>query len=405
MAITTIYTYPLNGTQREFNVPFEYLARRFVAITLIGQNRKELVLGTDFRFISKTIVQTTVAWGAASGYERVEIRRNTSATDRLIDFADGSILRASELNISQIQTLHVAEEARNMVADTIAENADGGLDARGRRMVNVADPVDPYDAMNLKKARALDEAVVVAAADLASHASRASELAAKSSELSAKSSELSARSAADTVLAHIASYGANPVGTVVMALRDTLPGHLLLNGSQFDVNTYPELYAYLGTNILPDFRNRYPKGAGTEAVGTFAEGSFPSHTHTTPDHTHSGSTQSAGGHTHTVSGTTSASGDHAHTVAIRGPGGVDGYAGNRGSDRANDSWGGGSTSGAGNHAHTVSGTASDAGAHTHSVSIQSGGGGVTGASGSGSTVEVSRGLVNFFIKAKGLAQA
>ncbi|WP_165678717.1 phage tail fiber protein [Metapseudomonas otitidis] len=405
MAVTTVYTYDLNGSKKDFDVPFEYLARRFVQVTLIGQDRKPLDLASDFRFIGKTSIQTLKAWGPADGYERIEIRRNTSATDRLVDFADGSILRANELNTSQVQTLHVAEEARNMVADTIAANQDGDLDARGRRMVNVADPVDPYDAMNLKKARALDAAVAAAAADLASHASRASELAAKSSELAAKSSELSARGAADTVLAHIASYGANPVGTVVMALRDTLPGHLLLNGSQFDTNTYPELYAYLGTNILPDFRNRYPKGAGTEAVGTFAEGSFPSHTHTTPDHTHSGSTQSAGGHTHTVSGTTSASGDHAHTVAIRGPGGVDGYAGNRGSDRANDSWGGGSTSGAGNHTHTVSGTAADAGAHTHSVSIQPGGAGVTGAAGSGSTVEVSRGLVNFFIKAKGLAQA
>ncbi|MGM2776550.1 phage tail fiber domain-containing protein, partial [Bacillus cereus group sp. Bce015] len=60
MAITTIYTYPLTGSQREFTVPFEYLARRFVVLTLIGQDRKELVLATDFRFISKTIVQTTV---------------------------------------------------------------------------------------------------------------------------------------------------------------------------------------------------------------------------------------------------------------------------------------------------------------------------------------------------------
>ncbi|MGM2810349.1 phage tail fiber domain-containing protein, partial [Bacillus cereus group sp. Bce027] len=91
---------------------------------------------TDFRFISKTIVQTTVPWGPADGYERIEIRRDTSATDRLVDFADGSILRASELNISQIQTPHVAEEARNMVADTISENADGDLDARGRRLAN-----------------------------------------------------------------------------------------------------------------------------------------------------------------------------------------------------------------------------------------------------------------------------
>lgn len=151
MAITTIYTYPLTGSQREFTVPFEYLARRFVVLTLIGQDRKELVLATDFRFISKTVVQTTVPWGPADGYERIEIRRDTSATDRLVDFADGSILRASELNISQIQTMHIAEEARNMVSDTIGVNNEGMLDARARRIVNLADAREPGDAVTLRQ--------------------------------------------------------------------------------------------------------------------------------------------------------------------------------------------------------------------------------------------------------------
>lgn len=154
MAITTIYTYPLNGTQRDFTIPFEYLARRFVVVTLIGANRRELTLTADFRFISKTLVQLNKAWGPSDGYERIEIRRNTSATDRLVDFADGSILRAAELNTSQVQTLHVAEEARNMVADTISENADGDLDARGRRLVNLADAVAPDHAVTLRQEQA-----------------------------------------------------------------------------------------------------------------------------------------------------------------------------------------------------------------------------------------------------------
>lgn len=151
MAITTIYTYPLDGSQREFTIPFEYLARRFVVLTLIGTDRRELELTTDYRFISKTAVQTTVAWGPGDGYERIEVRRNTSATERLVDFADGSILRASELNTSQVQTLHVAEEARNMVADTISTNQDGDLDARGRRLVNLADATEPGHAVTLRQ--------------------------------------------------------------------------------------------------------------------------------------------------------------------------------------------------------------------------------------------------------------
>lgn len=201
MAITTIYTYPLNGSQREFTIPFEYLARRFVVLTLIGTDRNELELTTDYRFISKTTVQTNVAWGPADGYERIEIRRNTSATDRLVDFADGSILRASEMNTSQVQTLHVAEEARNMVADTISENSDGDLDARGRRLVNLADAISPDHAVTLRQEQAwalsaLNQAILAtdrAAAALASqNAAKTSETNSKTSETNAKASELAA---------------------------------------------------------------------------------------------------------------------------------------------------------------------------------------------------------------------
>ncbi|QLI47593.1 tail fiber protein [Pseudomonas phage vB_PsyP_3MF5] len=150
MAITTVYTYPLNGSQQDFTVPFEYLARRFVSVTLIGTaGRRKLILTTDFRFTSSTSIRTNVLWTPASGYSWIEVRRETSASERLVDFTDGSILRASDMNVSQVQTLHVAEEARNAVTDTIGTDTNGNLDARARRIVNVADAVDPGDAVNL----------------------------------------------------------------------------------------------------------------------------------------------------------------------------------------------------------------------------------------------------------------
>ncbi|MDU9399310.1 phage tail fiber protein [Pseudomonas sp. zfem003] len=182
MAVTTVYTYDLNGSKKDFDVPFEYLARRFVQVTLIGQDRKTLDLASDFRFVGKTSIQTLKAWGPADGYERIEIRRNTSATDRLVDFADGSILRANELNTSQVQTLHVAEEARNMVADTIAANQDGDLDARGRRLVNLADALAPDHAVTLRQETAWaastlgNKQAAESARDAAREAQRAAEM-------------------------------------------------------------------------------------------------------------------------------------------------------------------------------------------------------------------------------------
>ncbi|WP_323114448.1 phage tail fiber protein [Pseudomonas guariconensis] len=467
MAITTVYTYPLDGSSRTFNIPFEYLARRFVVLTLLGIDRKELTLIEDYRFISKTAVQTNKAWRPSDGYDSVEIRRNTSVTDRLVDFTDGSILRASDLNASQIQTLHVAEEARNMVADTIAVNNDGDLDARGRRLVNLANALEDRDAVTLSQqkewaasalnqadrarneadrasARATASASSASAAKSSEDRSKASEVNAKSSEDKSKVSEVNAKSSEDrskvsevnakssedkskvsevnakasegsaassassaatsasTVLQNIASYGANPVGTIVIGVKPSLAGYLLLDGSKFDKTSYPELFEYLGTDVLPDWRDVYLKGAGAAAVGSKALGQLPSHTHTTPAHTHTGSTASAGAHTHTVSGSTSTAGSHQHRNTVASAGGNSspstaypyvGYSTTYTSTSLNAS--------AGAHTHTISGTAASNGAHTHTVTIAAGGGGVTGATGNGDTVEVDRVHVHYLIKAKG----
>ena len=150
----TVRTYTLDGTKKDFTIPFEYLARKFVTVTLIGTTRKELVLITDYRFTTSTQITTNKAWGPGDGYEMIEIRRLTSATERLVDFADGSILRAYDLNISQVQSLHIAEEARDLTADTIAVNNDGDLDARGRRIVNLADAALDGDAVTLRQEKA-----------------------------------------------------------------------------------------------------------------------------------------------------------------------------------------------------------------------------------------------------------
>lgn len=168
----TVKTYDLNGTLKDFPITFEYLARKFVTVTLIGTDRQELVLNTDYRFSTPTQITTLRAagWGPGDGYDLIEIRRLTSATDRLVDFADGSILRAFDLNTSQIQSLHIAEEARDLTADTIGVDDNGNLDARAKRIVNVADPVDPGDAVTLRYEQ--DHAASTLGNKLASEAAR-----------------------------------------------------------------------------------------------------------------------------------------------------------------------------------------------------------------------------------------
>ena len=155
--IKTVLTYQLDGSTRDFNIPFEYLARKFVVVTLIGVDRKVLTLNTDYRFATRTTISLTKAWGTADGYTTIELRRVTSTTDRLVDFTDGSILRAYDLNVAQIQTMHVAEEARDLTADTIGVNNDGHLDARGRRIVNLANAVEDRDAVPFGQLKAMNQ--------------------------------------------------------------------------------------------------------------------------------------------------------------------------------------------------------------------------------------------------------
>ena len=197
--IKTVYTYPLDGTTTDFAIPFEYLSRKFVVVALIGKDRKELVVVTDYRFATRNLISTTKAWGPADNYQQIEIRRYTSASERLVDFSDGSILRATDLNVSQIQTLHVAEEARDLTADTIGINNDGHLDARGRRIVNVADGVDAGDAVSFGQMQRFDGSAYnsMISARVSETNAKVSETNAKVSETNAKTYETNAESHAD----------------------------------------------------------------------------------------------------------------------------------------------------------------------------------------------------------------
>lgn len=146
-APTTVKVFPLDPS-RTYPVDFDYLSRDFVKVFLLGADRLELVNGSDFEFISATQIRTFNQWSEADGYTDIEIRRDTSTVDLLVDFNDASILRATDLNISALQTIHIAEEARNLAADTLGSDDDGNLDARGKRIINVLDPVDDLDVVN-----------------------------------------------------------------------------------------------------------------------------------------------------------------------------------------------------------------------------------------------------------------
>lgn len=216
-APSTIVTYPLNG-QVEFTIPFEFLARKFVVVTLIGATKQVLVIGTDYRFVAINKIQLTAQ--PDGSFTNIELRRVTSATDRLVSFVDGSILRAYDLNLAQVQTIHIAEEARDLAGLSLVEDDDGNLDARGRRIVNVAAGIDNGDAVNLGQLRQFDTSTAnnadLAAASAA--AARQSELNAADSENRSVVAETKAVASAGTAM--IAAADANSSKTFAVSAKD-----------------------------------------------------------------------------------------------------------------------------------------------------------------------------------------
>jgi hypothetical protein len=142
--IKTVIQYPVGAT--EFDIPFDYLSRKFVRVSLVSDDNRRLLSNiTEYRYVSKTRVKLLVA---TTGFDRVEIRRFTSASERIVDFSDGSVLRATDINVSQLQSAHIAEEARDAALLAMPEDDAGNLDARNRKIVRLAPGETGTDAVN-----------------------------------------------------------------------------------------------------------------------------------------------------------------------------------------------------------------------------------------------------------------
>lgn len=147
---STIAIYTGDGTTTDFTVPFDYLAKKFVRVSVgltVLEGGDYGDTSKDFYFIDKTTVRFRTPPQAGT---EVTIRRYTSATDRIVSFKDASILKAKDLDTSSIQTIHIAEEGRDVINDALIVDKEGNWDAKGHRIVNVGDAVNDGDAVNLK---------------------------------------------------------------------------------------------------------------------------------------------------------------------------------------------------------------------------------------------------------------
>lgn len=199
---STIANYQGNGSTTDFSVPFDYLAKKFVKVAVDSREKLGGDYGDttkDYFFVDKTTIRFNTA--PASGTEII-IRRYTSATDRIVSFKDASVLKAKDLDVSTIQTIHIAEEGRDIINDALIVDKEGNWDAKGKRIINVGDPIDDNDAITLKfyKDDAKGAYQAKLDAEAARDAAKVSEKNAKTSEVNAKESEVNAKASAGTAV-------------------------------------------------------------------------------------------------------------------------------------------------------------------------------------------------------------
>lgn len=211
---STIIIYEGDGTRTDFTVPFDYLKKSFVTVrlgtgtTLTGGDYGDT--GSDYYFLDKTTIRLKVA--PASG-ETLTIRRHTSATERVVTFKDASILKATDLDTSQVQAFHIAEEGRDILEDSLSVNREGNWDAKGKRIINVGTPEADSDAMTygIYKADALGALHSKIAAEKARDRAVEAETNSKKSEENAKLSETKAKTSEENAVS--ASAHADEVRT------------------------------------------------------------------------------------------------------------------------------------------------------------------------------------------------
>ena len=210
---STIAFYTGDGATTDFTVPFDYLAKKFVRVSLGVTILKGGDYGDtskDYYFLDKTKVRLKVP---PQEGEVLVIRRYTSATDRVVSFKDASVLKATDLDVSSVQTIHIAEEARDIINDALIKDKEGNWDAKGNRIVNVGTPEAYSDAMTygVYKADALGAYQSKLDAERARDRAVEAETNSKKSEENAKLSEVMASASAGTAVS-----AAKHAGTVMV---------------------------------------------------------------------------------------------------------------------------------------------------------------------------------------------
>ena len=153
--------YTGDNATTQFSIPFTYQDTAEISVTVNG------VAETGLTFPSSSTVLLTSA--PATG-TLVQVRRTTALASRAVDFASGSVLTEEDLDDSNIQVFHAAQEAIDIAGDSIFLDTDDKWEANNKVIKNVGTPAASTDAATKGYADGISAAAATAAVAAASAA-------------------------------------------------------------------------------------------------------------------------------------------------------------------------------------------------------------------------------------------
>ncbi|AVQ80761.1 phage tail fiber domain-containing protein [Variovorax sp. PMC12] len=134
--------YQGDGVTRKFAVPFPYFAREHVKVRVDAAEQEGI------GWINDGLLETSYPPPPGS---LVDVRRETPTGTSPVDFEDGSILTEVDLDLLAKYSGYLAEESRDYVVGALRLGPDGSYNADARRLSNLADGVNPGDAMSYRQ--------------------------------------------------------------------------------------------------------------------------------------------------------------------------------------------------------------------------------------------------------------
>ena len=180
-----------DGSTNRFYFGFDYINKQYVKVQ-VGADSSPLTYLTDYTVDDRSVTLTdTPDVGVA-----IRVYRETPS-DRIVEWADGAFIKASQMTLESLQQLHLIEEAQDYpILNSLSKYPDGfNFNALSSRIINVRDPEDPQDVVTKHYMESVQDGFVARNTSLLEQTTTQANNAKNSASSSATSASQSASSA------------------------------------------------------------------------------------------------------------------------------------------------------------------------------------------------------------------